>query len=115
MQTFEAQAPATRCSRRRTEQPHNTQHGGIHDHAAKNQALETTRPRTAREEENTWVSTWTGEQLVEPPQALDEPRHHTAKTVLVRGSRGETDALASSDAGERAQLKPADWVNMQTG
>ena len=50
VQTFEAEAPATRCSRRRTEQPHNTQHGGIHDHAAKNQALETTRPRTAREE-----------------------------------------------------------------
>ena len=32
-------------------------------------------------EENTRVSTWTGKQLVETTQALDEPRHHTAKTV----------------------------------
>ena len=96
---------ATRYSRRRTEQLHNTQHGGIHDHAAKNQALETasstqtckegdTEPRAA----NTWVSTWTGKQLVEPPQALDEPRHHTAKMVCVRRSRGEIDALASQTA-----------------
>ena len=37
-------------------------------------------------------------------QALDKPRHHTAKTVCVRRSRGETDALANSDAGERVQL-----------
>ena len=36
---------------------------------------------TKRTEENTWVSTWTGEQLVETTQGLDEPRHHTAKTV----------------------------------
>ena len=43
---------------------------------------------------NTWVSTWTGEQLVETTQALGEPRHHTTKTVCVRRSRGETDALA---------------------
>ena len=72
----------------------------------------TTRPCAAREEEeNTWVSTRTGEQLVETMQAFDKPRHHTAKTVCVRRSRGETDALANSDAGKRAQLKPADWVN----
>ena len=66
-----------------------------------------TGPRAA----NTWVSTWTGKQLVEPPQALDEPRHHTAKIVCVRRSRCETDALANSDAGKQAQLKTADWVN----
>ena len=59
----------------------------------------------------TWVSTWTGEQLVETTHALDKPRHHTAKTVCVQCSRGETDALANSDAGKQAQLKPADWVN----
>ena len=52
-----------------------------------------------RAEENTWVSTRTGEQLVETMQALGKPRHHTAKTVCVRRSRGETDALANSDAG----------------
>ena len=63
-----------------------------------------TKPRAA----NTWVSTWTGKQLVEPPQALDEPR---AKMVCVRRSRGETDALANSDAGKQAQLKTTDWVN----
>ena len=33
-----------------------------------------TGPRAA----NTWVSTWTGEQLVETVQALDEPRHHSS-------------------------------------
>ena len=37
-------------------------------------------------------------------QALDKPRHHTAKTVCVRRSRGESDALANSDAGELVQL-----------
>ena len=36
-------------------------------------------------------------------QALDKPRHHTAKDG-VRRSRGETDALANSDAGEPVQL-----------
>ena len=66
-----------------------------------------TKPRAA----NTWVSTWTGKQLVEPPQALDEPRHHTAKMVCVRRSRGEIDALGNSDAGKQAQLKTTDWVN----
>ena len=60
-----------------------------------------TGPRAA----NTWVSTWTGKQLVEPPQALDEPRHHTAKMVCVWRSRGETDALANSDARKQVQLK----------
>ena len=45
------------------------------------------------------------------PQALDKPRHHTAKMVCVRRSRSETDALANSDARKQAQLKPADWVN----
>ena len=67
--------------------------------------LGNTEPRAA----NTWVSTWTGKQLVEPPQALDEPRHHTAKMVKVR-SRGEIDALADSDAGKQLQLKTTDWV-----
>ena len=33
------------------------------------------------------------------------------KTVCVRRSRGETDALANSDAGKQAQLKTTDWVN----
>ena len=70
-------------------------------------ALGDTEPRAA----NTWVSTWTGKQLVEPPQALDKPRHHTAKMVRVRRSRGEIDALANSDARKQAQLKTTDWVN----
>ena len=75
-----------------------------------NQALETpdhAQHVKKRAEENTWVITWTGEQLVETTQALDEPRHHTAKTVCVRRSQGETDALASSDAGEPVQLESA--------
>ena len=42
-----------------------------------------TRSRAA----NTWVRTWTGEQLVETTQALDKPRHHTAKDG-VYGARG---------------------------
>ena len=42
-----------------------------------------TGPRAA----NTWVSTWTGEQLVVTTQALDKPRHHTAKDG-VYGARG---------------------------
>ena len=74
----------------------NTRHGGVHDHAEsettelwRQRPLHTQRvkergervvlgdtgPRTA----NTWVSTWTGEQLVVTTQALDEPRHHTAE------------------------------------
>ena len=42
---------------------------------------------------------------VESTQALDKTRHHIAETVWVRRSRGETDALASSDAREREQLE----------
>ena len=37
-------------------------------------------------------------------QALDKPRHHTAEDGVFGASRGETDALANSDAGERVQL-----------
>ena len=98
--TFDAEAPATRCSRRRTRVATNAARRSSRPCRSattiqSNRALET----ALYAEENTWVSTWTGEQLVETMQALDEPRHHTAKTVCVRRSRGETDALANSDAG----------------
>ena len=127
VQTFEAQAQRRGVPGDAREWQH-TRQGGVHDHAESettiqsNRAVETTPstraacggqgsewcwettgPRAA----NTWVSTWTGEQLVETTQALDEPRHHTAKTVCVRRSRGETDALASSDAGKLVQLESA--------
>ena len=61
--------------------------------------------------ENTCVRTWTGEQLVETTQALDESRHHTAKTVRVRRSRGETDALAGSDVGDLVQFESASQLS----
>ena len=55
VQTFEAQAQRRGTPRRRTEQLHNTQHGGIHDHAAKNQALETTpSTQTCKEKGSEW-------------------------------------------------------------
>ena len=55
-------------------------------HAQRAEGREGSEHVKKRAEENTWVSTWTGEQLVETTQALDEPRHHTAKTVRVRRS-----------------------------
>ena len=142
VQTFEAQAQRQGVPGDAREWQH-TRHGGVHDHAeSETTELWRQRPLHAqhvkkRAEENTWVSTWTGEQLVgkrrwramechgerlmechddrerlmechddrkRRTQALDKPRHHTAKTVCVRRSRGETDALANSDAGERVQL-----------
>ena len=38
-------------------------------------------------------------------QALDKPRHHTAKDG-VYGARGALTHSQNSDAGERTQLKP---------
>ena len=99
-----------------------TRHGGVHHHAEVQRQFRAsgagrppdhTQHVKKRAEENTWVSTWTGEQLVETMQALDEPRHHTAKTVCVRRSRWETDALANSDAGGAStaqEAKPAQKV-----
>ena len=94
--------------------------------AARAEACGKRSTRRSVREENTWVSTWTREQLVgnsaramechgerlmechddrkRTTQALDEPRHHTVKMVCVRRLRGETDALANSDAGELVQL-----------
>ena len=62
-----------------------------------------TGPRTA----NTWVSTWTGEQLVETTQALDKPRHHTAKDggYGARGARLTHSQTAT----------PGERVRQQTG
>ena len=62
-----------------------------------------TRPRTA----NTWVSTWTGEQLVEMTQALDKPRHHTAEDggYGARGARLTHSQTAT----------PGERVRQQTG
>ena len=54
---------------------------------------------------NTWVSTWTSEQLVETAKTLTKPRPHTSQVVRVRRSRSETDAVASSDARELTQLE----------
>ena len=103
VRTFDAQAQRRGVPGDAREWQH-TRQGGVHDHAESettiqsNRALErtpSTRAARGREgsehvkkraEENTWISTWTGEQLVETTQALDEPRHHTAKTVRVRRS-----------------------------
>ena len=55
VQTFEAQAQQRGVPGDALNSLHNTQHGGIHDHAAKNQALETTpSTQTCKEEGSEW-------------------------------------------------------------
>ena len=44
-------------------------------------------------------------QLIETAKTLTKPKPRIAQVVWVRRSRSETDALASSDAGERTQLE----------
>ena len=65
-----------------------------------------TGPRTA----NTWVSTWTGEQLVETTQALDKPRHHTAKDG-VYGARGArlTHSQTATPGNEHSSSQKPEW------
>ena len=65
-------------------------------------------PDHAQQREETYGSEHVGQHV----QALDKPRHHTAKTVCVRRSRGETDAFANRDAGEPVQLNSS---RQQTG
>ena len=91
-QTFEAEAPATRCSRRRTEQP-NTQQGGIHDLAVKKQALETTpSTRAARGGEG---SEWCWETT--------RPRAAREESVRKR-TRGSARGRANSSSNHRKPL-----------
>ena len=47
------------------------------------------------------ASSW----LIETAKTLTKPKPRIAQVVWVRSSRSETDALASSDAGERTQLE----------
>ena len=57
-----------------------------------------------RSEMNTWVSTWTSQQLVETAKTLTKPRPHTAHVMLVRCSRSEqTHSQAATP--EAAQLE----------
>ena len=42
-------------------------------------------------ERNTWVSTWTREQLVETAKPLTKPRPHTAQVMCVRQRRRGAD------------------------
>ena len=51
------------------------------DHAQRVKVHAEEQRASEHAETNTWVSTWTSEQLVEPAKTLPKPRPHTVKVV----------------------------------
>ena len=68
-----------------------------------------TGPRTA----NTWVSTWTGEQLVETTQALDKPRHGARGASLTHSQTATPESEYASRLGKHAQMGDLDEKEAQ--